>query len=358
MLPDPRIPTREAAVCSPDSDPSERVTRPADFAVVLRYPKYGDDRSTLLALLLLGLLLLPVSLAAGNGAADLSPRILSIVMCVMSIFMFVTSIGCLFVVGRWFVRLLHSQGYLSDLRLRFDKTRAPDGSPSVPASDLAPALEAIFNLRLARRRIPWSEVFKYRRRTELSRDELDSQLRAIGLRPPSLIIDQKYAQAVQAIQCVPELLEPEFVASRGDRRSVIRTILARSAWALVVIPWLWYRLVPAFADPVWLLFCFVCFAVVAAWLSIARYRGTLVQTSDLVAGLGVVAADSGWRARAADSVTLLRPVEGEMKVTIMAPSGTISLPFASPRDEGFIIFWQRWNHPHPRPELLGEQAAT
>jgi len=27
------------------------------------------------------------------------------------------------------------------------------------------------------------------------------------------------------------------------------------------------------------------------------------------------------------------------------------------RDPGFIAFWQRWNHPHPRPELLGESEA-
>jgi len=30
----------------------------------------------------------------------------------------------------------------------------------------------------------------------------------------------------------------------------------------------------------------------------------------------------------------------------------------SPRDPGFITFWQRWNHPHPRPELLGESPTT
>lgn len=41
-----------------------------------------------------------------------------------------------------------------------------------------------------------------------------------------------------------------------------------------------------------------------------------------------------------------------MEVLILGPRGNLLLTFASPHDPGFVEFWQRWNHPHPRPELL------
>jgi hypothetical protein len=59
-----------------------------------------------------------------------------------------------------------------------------------------------------------------------------------------------------------------------------------------------------------------------------------------------------------DSVMLVGSLGGEtLEVQLIGPRQTAFLAFASAEDPDFIALWQRWNHPHPRPELLVEQTS-
>ncbi len=181
---------------------------------------------------------------------------------------------------------------------------------------------------------------------------IKEQMARAGLGVPRIILDRRIAQQVLAIERTPHLLEPESIDSRGTR------LLEYLSWlwlpGMIVLYWL-------LGEHSLLLLGFIAIGVVALALRIKHWIQTGVTPGEtgLVAGVGYLEGPQGTRLSAGNVVTIICKARLQaMRVRLLAPDWNLELKFPSPRDPGFIAFWQRWNHPHPRPELVGEPAAT
>ncbi len=176
------------------------------------------------------------------------------------------------------------------------------------------------------------------------------QLDAYRIRPPGLIIDRRLARAVATVELTEEFIEPEPIGSQMQRSAWIMSILL----LLVVVaairftgmsPIAYLLLIPAAAGEV----------LRQVWRS-SRSAVGLGETSCL-AGVGFIELPMGGRIGSWQALTLISSgSDGCLLVRIVHGHGIVSLRFTSTSDPGFISFWQRWNHPHPRPELLGGQT--
>jgi len=84
---------------------------------------------------------------------------------------------------------------------------------------------------------------------------------------------------------------------------------------------------------------------------IARNREPFASRA--VAGTGFIEGDNGVRVGSWQVLThVSQASRRRIAVQVLQLDWRLAISFASPRDPGFIAFWQRWNHPHPRPELL------
>lgn len=167
---------------------------------------------------------------------------------------------------------------------------------------------------------------------------------------PRVILDRRIAARVLAIERIPHLLEPESIDSSGTR------LLDWLSWiwlpALIALYWL-------FGQRSLLLTGMIAVGVIALMMRIMAWMRTGVApgATGLVAGVGYLEGPRGNRLSSGQVVTVICKARLQpMRVRLLSPDWNFELRFTSPRDPGFIAFWQRWNHPHPRPELLGGQT--
>lgn len=173
-----------------------------------------------------------------------------------------------------------------------------------------------------------------------------------GLQVPRVILDRSVAEAVLAIERTPHLLEPESIDSRGT-------------WMLALLSWLW---LPGLIALYWIagreslpLAVFIAIGTLTLAFRIIRAFkfGVVPGSTGLVAGVGYLEGPTGVRLSSGKVVTLICKARLQpMRVRILAPDWNFELRFTSPRDPGFIDFWQRWNHPHPRPELVEDRGGV
>ncbi len=172
-----------------------------------------------------------------------------------------------------------------------------------------------------------------------------------GLGVPRIILDRRIAQQVLAIERTPHLLEPESIDSRGTR------LLEYLSWlGLLALIGFWFV-----GEHSFLLLGLIILGVIALVLRINYWiqSGVTPGETGLVAGVGYLEGPRGKRQSASDVVMVIsKPRLQVMRVRLLTADWNFELKFPSPRDPGFVAFRQRWNHPHPRPELLGEPAAT
>lgn len=173
-----------------------------------------------------------------------------------------------------------------------------------------------------------------------------------GLAVPRIILDRSIADAVLSIERPKHLLEPESIDSHGTRGRRWLSWAPLTAGVLAT----WYL-----ASSTFLLVVLIALIGLALVASLIRWMRTGVNPGDsgYLAGVGYLEGPDGARMPSARVVTVVtKPRFRQMRVRLLAPTWNHELLFPSPRDPGFIAFWQRWNHPHPRPELLGEPAPT
>lgn len=187
-------------------------------------------------------------------------------------------------------------------------------------------------------------------RTALKR--LTRELDRFGICPPGVILDFRIARDVIAISLTEDLIEPEPVESRWTRRQWLLTLLAVPL--ILAIFWFTGR------NPL-LLGVLVPFLVIdlcrkALW--VAR-DGVGLSGTGRFAGVGYIERSNGSRLASGEVVTLITHDRSEnLRVRLLAPDRVIQLKFTSAADPGFIAFWQRWNHPHPRPELVEDRGGV
>ena len=172
-----------------------------------------------------------------------------------------------------------------------------------------------------------------------------------GLAVPPMILDRRIASEVLNIKRPVDLLEPEPIESGASRWHELLTWI----WMppLTILYWLFgtSRFVLA-------LFLLVSGGAIASQLLRWARTGVAPGASGFVAGVGYLEGPNGKRLASESVITVIsKPRWRPMRVRLLAPTWNLDLLFHSPRDPGFIAFWQRWNHPHPRPELLGDSAS-
>ncbi|MCC6906397.1 MAG: hypothetical protein IT430_00520 [Phycisphaerales bacterium] len=176
------------------------------------------------------------------------------------------------------------------------------------------------------------------------------QLDAYGIRPPGLIVDRRLARAVLSVETTEEFIEPEPIESQ----------MQRSAWIMSIVLLLVLVAVIRLTGMAPLFYLLLIPAVVGELLRhVWRTGRSAVGLAGInyFAGVGFVESPSGERIGSWQALTLISSDSGgSLLVRIVHEHGIASFRFSSPADPGFIAFWQRWNHPHPRPELLGGQT--
>ncbi len=185
-------------------------------------------------------------------------------------------------------------------------------------------------------------------RTALKR--LTRELDRFGIRPPGIIFDARIASEVLAIERTEELVEPEPVESKWTQGQWVF-----SACMLVVLVTI-YILTGHRPHVLAFLCSFVIFDLAYKLVWVVRH-GLGLRSTGMHAGVGFIEGSNGSRIGSWEVVTLVTYDRGEnLRVRLLAPDRTVQLKFTSAADPGFIAFWQRWNHPHPRPELLEPPA--
>ncbi len=167
---------------------------------------------------------------------------------------------------------------------------------------------------------------------------------------PRTIVDAGVQSRLAAIPLPDDLLEPETILPSSAS-------LREAVWALFGL-YILLGLIQVL-ERRW--FTAVLYVVFGGLLLISlppvrdRLR-TLLDTGNLVAGTGWI-RHRGKRTWTVDNaVMLVRTRSGSVPLHVMliGEEGELPLSFTNERDPDFIKLWQRWNHPHPRPELVVE----
>lgn len=184
-------------------------------------------------------------------------------------------------------------------------------------------------------------------------DDTFADVTRLRLRVPRVIVDRRVAGRLQAAPMTPNLLEPEAVASRWESTTFYFDFI------LIVIAIAVFVRFPA--SPVRFVMPLALLAplVLRRFGMIRRFfrHGVGLGRCGAVAGTGYLEWPDGSRVGSWQAVTLLSQGWLEpLTVRICAPDRVEMLYFSSCQDPGFVAFWQRWNHPHPRPELIESKA--
>lgn len=167
---------------------------------------------------------------------------------------------------------------------------------------------------------------------------------------PRVTLDHRIAQPVSSIERPEHLIESEPVTSTVYRN--------RWAWPILVFVFLGWAFWKADGGAC----VFVGFVVTGISLALMLYRsltqGLRPNDSGLHAGVGFLEGSDGTRVGSWQAHTLvLKPKWGKLRVLILTQELNHEIQFTSASDPGFVEFWQRWMHPHPRPELVGDGGS-
>jgi len=178
------------------------------------------------------------------------------------------------------------------------------------------------------------------------------ELAQYSLSVPRMILDRRVSEAILAIDRPADLIEPEPISSRGARALGLLSLFGLPALFGVF----WYL-----DKSSTVLTIIAVLAVLGFVFEIVRWvrSGVRPGESGAVAGVGYVEFSNGARVGSWQVVTVISKARLQrMRVRILAPTWNHELAFLSPADPGFIAFWQRWNHPHPRPELVEDRGGV
>ncbi len=181
------------------------------------------------------------------------------------------------------------------------------------------------------------------------------------------IVDHRLRAQCEKIPIVADLVEPEPIRVTGSTSVADPGKEARRRRVGLAIRVLWPI---AFIGIAWVLFSNLGWPKILFWLTSALAIGcaflpnfTLVSdpifSSPPVAGLGVIRDGKGRLWTCTESIMFVEPyyipkAGSGVQVDLFGPHGAHKMhkiQFPSCLDDGFVSLWQRWNHPHPRPEL-------
>lgn len=180
-----------------------------------------------------------------------------------------------------------------------------------------------------------------------------------GLEIPRALVDRRLWPAIRDIEIIDDLVEREFIAvSVTISGPFIVALLALALFlavrAAVKGDWL---------DAAGFMVIAAIFAPAVPWVK-KHVPMVRAEAEAPIAAPGEVKDRRGRRWCADNAVMVVQagpPIwrrggEG-LHVCLIGEAGRLELAFQSPDDPDFITLWQRWVHPHPRPELAVEDPS-
>ncbi|HVZ95030.1 MAG TPA: hypothetical protein VG797_11030 [Phycisphaerales bacterium] len=168
---------------------------------------------------------------------------------------------------------------------------------------------------------------------------------------PSTAVDRSFQHEIGAIPAIEELVEPELIAQSvaASKFSTARRIATSGLFMIVGFAfrqWIFVVLGGTLA---------LLGALTHPWMK-ERFPVLRLEFGAPIAAPGVIKDSKGrtW-SRGYAMMVVQRPLWGRgLVVTMIGPEGLLRMMFAGARDRDFVMLWQRWNHPRPRPELMSE----
>lgn len=179
---------------------------------------------------------------------------------------------------------------------------------------------------------------------------LDERRRQAELPRPRALAASCLEPAISAIETPADLLEPEPIVSSVP--------MAMPAVVFTVCLYGLFATNNLLDGRVWLGALFLVLAVaLLVQVPQVRDRVPVLRRDEVapIAGVGYVETPRGARWTTGDSMLLVwaQKAPGPLFVRLVGPAGWQSWTFTSASDAEFLRLWQRWMHPHPRPELAG-----
>ncbi len=183
------------------------------------------------------------------------------------------------------------------------------------------------------------------------RHRFQELLRSAGLPPALVILQHEVSNPVQAIHLDDAFVEPERMLGGMSRRS-------RQYWFQIVflLFFLWLMISSAMRGD---LIVTACLAVGVAAFGVQLLRAHGVHVSEArapVLGMGVYSDWKGRRWSILDSTVYIYSMRVGLNdlfaAELVGPQGHTVVPFQGLDDPALKMFWQRWMHPHPRPDLV------
>jgi hypothetical protein len=175
------------------------------------------------------------------------------------------------------------------------------------------------------------------------------RLAARGLPSSHTIAESTLRESLEKIALIEAMLEPERIESRVPMGRLEAVSLAIMLVPIVIFVGFVLagenRFIPAIAISV---------GILAAGLS-RLFDLRLGESLAPVAGMGVITDRKGRRWTVESASMLVRPVANGngLTVELLGPEDCLLMRFRRGiEDEGFQTLWQRWMHPHPRPDLV------
>lgn len=183
------------------------------------------------------------------------------------------------------------------------------------------------------------------------RNRFQSMLQEAGLPQSMVIVQAELIDDLQRIRIDDSFVEPERLLGAMPRRSA--AFWVHAALTLYLL-WL---LLNSVLRKEWIMTAVfaLAFTGMAAQL-LKTYDIHISQANAPVMGLGAYSDHKGRRWTVCDSVVYLYPFRAGFQTSILAsiigPDGYTAVHFHDLKDPALTMFWQRWMHPHPRPDLV------
>jgi len=175
---------------------------------------------------------------------------------------------------------------------------------------------------------------------DLVRAHVDPRIRTV--------MHHRFESASRDVELMPNLIEAEHIAEDRTNPLGCTIPMFMLCGGLLFIVWMSTGTIALIA-----VFGLVGMAIGTRTMRDRVIRPLLGESRLPIAAPGLVVDRKGRRWRVDDSIMLVRPTgPGKFTVSLLGPSGVLDLSFRDTKYQAFRDLWVRWNHPHPRPELL------
>ncbi|GEM_PF-3770667 len=193
---------------------------------------------------------------------------------------------------------------------------------------------------LSRRRVSW--------------DTLCAHLGQAGLAPPRTVVDRRAGKQYHSDEGVPDyFVEAEEIPILGTDQvlALLGLVLIIAVFGAGALGW-WSQM------NTWMNAGLVVVLGMIAGMVLTAFRSFIVSTGRglgrplaVLASPGVLDDQRGKRWVAGEATMFVCMRGAQAQVVVVGPAGRLMFTFNGTSGGDFIALWQRWNHPHPRPEL-------